>query len=175
MKLVTPFGWVAAGTLLIGAVLPGIVKAGQKERNIAPQHFVCNVGYNLEECKKQLAVLRAIVEKYPTNALGEWTWVMVKSEDWKKMLPKFGLNSYSPAFTCLETKATFIEEALVVQVPERTRELVAKWQMGRDSLLDFAVAHEIGHGMCSSLSEDEANHIVEMLRRNVAPSCQADF
>jgi len=174
MKLNNWVGMVAAMAVM-SAALTGIAEAGEPEHKAAPQHFVCNVGYTMKECNEQMAVLRPLVGKYPKAALGEWTWVLVKSRDWKRMMPMLGLSPDTPAFTCLETRATFIEEALVVRVAERTPELVAKWQMGRESLLEFAVEHEIGHGMCRSLSEDKANRIAAILRRNEPLSCGAGF
>lgn len=175
MKLMRRLGLIAVGPLVLSAVIPTIAVAEQKQRSAAQQQFICNVGYELEECKVQLAMLQTVVEKYPTKALGEWTWVMVKSKDWEEIMVKFKLNPYSPAFTCLEKKVTFIEEAIVVSVPNRTYELVLKWHMGSKSLLDFAVAHEMGHAMCATAQEDKANRVAGLLQRSAPLSCQVDF
>jgi hypothetical protein len=97
---------------------------------------------------------------------------MVKSKDWKDMMPKFRLDSDSPAFTCLETKTTFIEEALVAKVPGRSIELITRWRMGMTELLETAVKHEMGHAICHSLDEDKAIHIAAALERNDLISCK---
>jgi hypothetical protein len=66
--------------------------------------------------------------------------VLVRSQDWQGIASQLRLDPNSPAFSCLETRATFIDEALVGKVAGRSGELVAKRQMGMDSLLDFSGA-----------------------------------
>src|ERR1700759_4485990 len=51
----------------------------------AQPHFVCNAAYSAELCHKQTEVLRGVLTRYPSGALGEWTWVLVRSKDWKPM------------------------------------------------------------------------------------------
>ena len=77
--------------------------------------------------------------------LGDWTWILVRSQDWKPILRRVGRDPDSPAFTILEKRQTFLEEALFNAVPERSRTLLEKWRMPLDQLLMFAVAHELGH------------------------------
>jgi hypothetical protein len=172
MRSTTRMGCILIGMLVATVVLPGMVKGSQMETGRSPQRFVCNLGYTVEECNEQLAVLRVVVAKYRTKALGEWTWVMVKSKDWKDMMPKFRLDPDSPAFTCLETKTTFIEEVLVAKVPGRSIELISRWRMGMTELLETAVKHEMGHAICHSLDEHKAIHIAAALERNDLISCK---
>ncbi len=93
--------------------------------------------------------------QFPTEAPGEWTWVPVRSQDWQGIASQLRLDPNSPAFSCLETRATFIDEALVGKVAGRRGELVAKWQMGMDSLLDLAVRHELGHVLCNQPGKED--------------------
>ena len=172
MKLTT----CMLGTLVL--VLPGItLPAGAEtttiEQRLATQHFFCNTGYALDPCLAQLATLKTVVAKYPIEALGEWTWVLVRSQAWKPLVQMLGLNADSPAFTCLETKTTFIEEALVAKVAGRANELVKRWHMGTTELLHTAVEHEMGHAVCHSLKEEKANHVAALLERKRAISCQS--
>jgi hypothetical protein len=113
------------------------------------------------------------VAKYPTEVLGEWTWVLVRSQDWKPLIKMLGLNADSPAFNCLETKTTFIEEALVAKVPGRASELVERWHMGLTELRNTAAEHEMGHAICHILTEDKANHIAGILKQNRPLTCQS--
>src|ERR1700722_17885187 len=113
MKLKTCFGWVAIHLLLVGIALPRVASATPREDRLATQHFFCNTGYTLDPCREQIAKLKIVVAKYPTEVLGEWTWVLVRSQDWKAQSRTLGLDPDSPAFTCLETPPTFIEEAWV--------------------------------------------------------------
>jgi hypothetical protein len=175
MKLTACLGWMVAGSVMMSAAMPRVAKAGQADAsaNAAPQNFHCYVGYAVEECKQQIEVLKAVVEKYPTKALGEWTWVLVKSQDWKPIVKKLGLDANSPAFTCLEKRVTFVEEALVSSVTgQREEELFGTWHVRGANLLDLAVRHEMGHSICNTKAEDKADHIASVLERHAALSCQ---
>jgi len=46
-----------------------------------------------------------------------------------------GLDPESPAFTFYPKRETFIEEALVTQIPVRDRELLLRWSMSRGTFL----------------------------------------
>jgi len=173
VKLVKGFG------ILMGLLVASTVSKCAPPKNLAtsvsPQHFVCNVGYTLENCHQQLAVLRKALEKYPAAQLGEWTWVLVRSSDWKDIQTARGLDRNSPAFTYFAGKETFLEEALVTEVPERQGALLVLWGMGRDKLLSFAIAHELGHALCNEKDEEKANRAAKSLREGVTPNCEVQF
>src|SRR6185369_6627463 len=170
MKLNNCLEWILTAALL-GMASP--TKASQVDDHLANQHFFCNTGYALDACHSQIAMLKNVVARFPTKALGEWTWVLVRSQDWKGLSRTLGLNPDSPAFTCLETRTTFIEEALVIKVPWRASELIARWHMGITDLLNFAVEHEMGHALCHSWDEDKANHVAGILEQKRPLSCQS--
>jgi hypothetical protein len=166
-------GTIATQILCIAIASPTITKANTAEDPLATQHFFCNTGYKLDPCLEQIAKLRTVVAKFPTEALGKWTWVLVRSQDWKELTKTLGLSPDSPAFTCLETRTTFIEEALVAKVPGRSNELIGHWRIGMTELLNYAVEHEMGHAICHSLDEDKANHVAGILEQKHPLSCQA--
>lgn len=136
------------------------------------QRFVCNTGYTLEKCHGDVAVLRKTLDKYPAAQLGEWTWVLVRSEDWKAITQPRGMNPDSPAFTYYEGKETFLEEALVTVVPRRSATLLITWGMRRDDLLEFAVTHELGHALCNEKSEVKTEYTARLLRGGKPASCE---
>jgi hypothetical protein len=136
------------------------------------QHFVCNTGYSLPKCQVDMAVLKRILAKYPTSDLGEWTWVLVRSADWKYNVMRRGMDPDSPAFTYLPKRETFIEEALVATVPQRAAELILRWQMRTDDLLDLAVSHELAHVLCNEPSEARANGEAVLLRQGKPLACR---
>src|ERR1700693_2800450 len=135
-------------------------------------HFVCNVGYTLEKCRQDIAVLERPLAKYPVAELGNWTWVLVRSEDWKAIHVTRGLDPDSPAFTFYPKRETFIEEALVTEVPGRGRELLLKWNMDRMGLLDLAIRHELGHALCNDANERNADRVANLLEQRKTISCQ---
>jgi hypothetical protein len=170
MKLNNCLEWILIAVLL-GIASP--TNASQVDDHLANQHFFCNTGYALDACDSQIAMLKTVVARFPTKALGEWTWVLVRSQDWKRLSRTLGLNPDSPAFTCLETRTTFIEEALVNKVPWRASDLIARWHMGMTDLLNIAVEHEMGHALCHSRDEDKANHVAGILEQKRPLSCQS--
>jgi hypothetical protein len=138
----------------------------------APQHFVCNTGYTARECHEQMSVLRPLLEKYGAGHLGDWTWVLVKSQDWKAIQLLHGMDPESPAFTVLNRRVTFFEEALLSPVPERRVELVRQWSLGMDDLLTLAITHELGHAFCSERDERKADAYGEQLRKGEPAQCR---
>ena len=139
---------------------------------LAPQHFVCNTGYSVQQCHQQMSVLRPLLDKYGAARLGDWTWVLVKSEDWKTMQQTHGLDPDSPAFTVLNRRETFFEEALLSPVTERRVELIRQWSLSMDDLLNLAVTHELGHALCNERNEKKADAYGEQLRNDIALVCK---
>ena len=138
----------------------------------AHSNFVCNTGYSLEKCQEQVAILRSVLDKYPVQQLGDWTWVLVRSEDWKPILRARGLDPASPAFSFLEKRETFMEEALLAEVVQRRVELLKKWQLPFDRLLELAVTHELGHALCNETDEAKADRYGQALRDGRPAVCK---
>jgi hypothetical protein len=136
------------------------------------QKFVCNTGYTQKQCDEEMVVLRKALANYPVAQLGNWTWILVRSEDWKA-IKLAGLDPGSPAFTVFQKRETFFEEALVSQVPVRGRALVLKWNMGTRDLLDLAIRHELGHALCNDANERNADRVAKLLEQERTISCGA--
>jgi hypothetical protein len=148
------------------------LSAGDSNANTVAQHFVCNTGYTQQKCNEDMAVLRKALAKYSLTRLGEWTWILVRSEDWKPVVVPRRMRSETPAFSYLEKRETFIEEALVTQVPVRSAELLLEWRMSRPDLLDFAIAHELGHALCNETDEAKTNRTARMLQEHQPFACE---
>lgn len=120
------------------------------------QDFVCVSPYTVTECEKQVAILQPVLHRYNAEKLGKWTWVLVRSADWKQFVPQLYLNPDSPAFSHLEMRQTFLEEALLVLKPDRQVELLKIWHIPFDRFLDYAITHELGHAFCNEPDEVKA-------------------
>jgi hypothetical protein len=145
---------------------------GEPYRPTPVQKFVCNTGYTQKQCNEDVLVLRKALANYSLTQLGDWTWILVRSGDWKAVLLPRGLDPHSPAFTYYPKRETFIEEALVTQVPWRSRELLLKWSMDRMGLLDLAIRHELGHALCNDLNERNAERVAKLLEQRKPVSCE---
>jgi len=135
------------------------------------QRFLCASPYSIAECDKQVIILQVALRRYPIQGLGQWTWVLVRSEDWKPILTRAHMDPNSPAFSILERRQTFLEEALVVLKPGRQLELLNKWYIPFEKFLDFAVSHELGHAFCSKSDEIGAERFAQRLRKGQRPEC----
>jgi hypothetical protein len=158
---------------LVAAVPSQSRTDGEPYRSPPTQQFVCNTGYRQKQCDEEMVVLRKALANYPVAQLGNWTWILVRSKDWKAIKLARGLDPDSPAFTFYAKRETFIEEALVTQVPVRGRELVLKWNMGMSDLLDLAIRHELGHALCNDANERNADRVARLLEKGKPVSCEA--
>jgi hypothetical protein len=155
------------------AALPSPPRIGEEPYRPTPvQKFVCNTGYSQKQCLEDMVVLRKALANYPVAQLGDWTWILVRSENWKAILLPRGLDPDSPAFTFYPKRETFIEEALVTQVPVRNGELLLKWNLDRMGLLDLAIRHELGHALCNDANERNADRVANLLELRKTISCQ---
>lgn len=145
--------------------------AGKPERLAPAQRFACGARFTLEECKQSMSVLMKLLQKYRAASLGEWKWVLVRSEDWNHLLLAHGIRPGVPAVSLLEIRTTLFDEALVTGPAGRVSELMDEWHLGRGALLDLAVRHELGHAFCSDASERNAERVAKLLERNKPVSC----
>ena len=104
---------------------------GEPQRSAPARHFVCDKGYTLKQCDEELVVLKKALAKYPIPELGEWTWVLVRSEHWRLTLLTQTLDPGIPALTEPAARATFFDDALVTGASGRMSELMTLWHMGR--------------------------------------------
>jgi hypothetical protein len=168
----TKSGVDVQGSTSAAVRLPLQPASDQTNQLVPIQQFVCSSGYTETQCHEQMMVLRKALAVYPVRELGRWSWILVRSQEWKSILMPRGLAVDSPAFTFYPKRETFIEEALVTQVPVRERELLLKWSMSRERLLDFAIRHELGHAFCNDPSEQHADRIAKLLEQKQAVTCE---
>ena len=158
----------------LGQIGSEIALPGAERRTALPgQEFHCHTDYPLAQCQKDILQLKKILTHYPIEGLGHWTWVLVRSQDWKPISQMLRLNPDSPAFTAMEPRETFLEEALFVHDAQRTSELMREWRMSMPQLLDLAVSHELGHAFCEEPNESAADHFGEELRKGGLAPCRA--
>jgi len=134
--------------------------------------FHCNEGFSVRKCEEQLQRLRDILGDFDLRTLGEWTWILVQSDDWKPILRRVGRDPDSPAFTILAARETFLEEALFDPDPLRKRTFLERFRMSVEDLLPFAVAHELAHALCREVDERRTERYATQLRQTGRTSCR---
>src|SRR5215475_10381891 len=91
----------------MGQTEPEITPSEDRSQTALPgQEFHCHTGYSLAQCQNDILQLKSVLARYPVAALGHWTWVLVRSQDWKLISRVLRLNPESPAFTALEPRET---------------------------------------------------------------------
>jgi len=138
---------------------------------LSGQHFVCNVGYSRDLCHQQSVQLANLLLRYQHDLPEDWTWVLVRSQDWPALLRGLYLHPGSPAFSVLAKRQTFLNEVLIDGSPQDRAELLHTFHVPVDQMLDIAVSHELGHAFCMEGSEREADHFAEQLRKNHVAEC----
>jgi len=136
------------------------------------QEFVCVSPYTIPECKRQVSVLRPVLDRYHAELAGKWTWVLVRSEDWNQITTQLHLNPNSPAFSHLDMRQTFFEEVLLTPKPDRQMQLLEIWHIPFPEFLDVAVTHELGHALCHEPDEAKADRAGQRLRRSQPGICE---
>jgi len=146
--------------------------AASAQKQASQQHIACHVGYTPTECQIATTVLRKALERYQVDALGEWTWVLVRTEDWKRVLSERRFDSNNPAFSYLPKRETFFDGALVVKTSIRGVELGAIWHMPVEDLFDLAIRHELAHALCNDPDETKADRAAIALKNGTPLSCR---
>lgn len=136
------------------------------------QVFQCNGRITLDACRQEVLIaLKPLLDKYGADQLGQWEWVLIPSSQWEMVLTRNGLSPDVPAFTLLEAKVTFFDDALVTGSPQRLSQLMDAWHLGRSSLLDLAVRHELSHAFCMDVNESRAVNNERRLAEKRPPTC----
>jgi hypothetical protein len=143
----------------------------EQGRALTAQHFYCNTGFDQHVCEQHVAKLKAVLRRYPVDAPEGWRWVIVRSEDWQRLLASLHLDRRATAFSALGLRSTFLEEALFAYSPTRADELLRDFHAPFDQLLSIALSHELGHAICHESNETAANRIAEQLRTGKHPVC----
>lgn len=146
--------------------------AAQTNARALKLHFACNVGYTPQECRVASTVVRKALARYPVEALGQWTWVLVRPEDWKQILSDRKLDPNVPAFSILLKRETFLDGSLVVRASIHTFELRAIWHMPVEDLLDLAIRHELAHALCNERNESKTDRASSALKNGAPLSCR---
>jgi hypothetical protein len=113
------------------------------------------------------------LDRYHADQLGQWTWVLVRSQQWKELLRSRDLDADTPAFTYLAKRQTFLEDALVNSNARRSAELMLHWSTPSDDLLDLAITHELGHAVCNERDERKADRYGKALRQGKHAQCES--
>jgi hypothetical protein len=133
--------------------------------------FLCSQKYDRTECVKDASALRQAIAPYPAQLLGEWSFVLVPADDWKALVRGQGGDPASPAFSMLDQRLTLLDGSLFVASAGRNKELLERFGKIGPALVDLAVTHEMGHGICQEKNERRADDYGRELREGKTPDC----
>ena len=133
--------------------------------------FECSQKYDRMECVKDASVLRQAMAPYPLRLLGAWSVVLVPADDWKGLVRGEGGDPVSPAFSMLDQRVTLLDASLFSGSATRNKELMQRFGLMGPQLVDLAVTHEMGHGICQEKDERRADDYGKDLRNGNIPGC----
>jgi hypothetical protein len=129
------------------------------------------VGYVRQECVEHLSRLRAVLVQFSTSRLGDWSWILVSSEEWMPLLRRLHLDNRSVAFSSGEQRTVVLQETLFQSHGEASDRLARNLKVPIDQLLPMAVSHELAHILCRDADEAAANRVGEQLRNGKTAEC----
>ena len=133
--------------------------------------FLCSQTYDRAECVKDATALRQAMSPYPTQLLGTWSFVLVPAGDWNALVRGQGGDPVSPAFSMLDQRVTLLDSSLFIASASRNKELLERFRMIGPELVNLAITHEMGHGICQETDERRADDYGRGLRGGKVPDC----
>ena len=133
--------------------------------------FSCTTDYDPSQCLTSVALLAKVLERYPTEKMGQWTFVLAGSARWKQTIKALGGDTESPAFSELIARVTVLKDDLFETADSRQAMVARRFGLPPGSILDYAVTHEMGHAICGEYQENLADKYGFDLRRGIAPMC----
>jgi hypothetical protein len=162
------FAACAAQTQTLHVVPAHLEATGQTTNSV---QFFCTQDYDRNECSQHALELRRALLAYPLERLGKWSFVLVPSYKWKELVHALGGSSHSPAFTIFEQRTTVMESSLFSPTATRSAEFRRVFGVTGEALLELAVNHELGHGICQERDERRADENGRELRQTKAVNC----
>ncbi len=133
--------------------------------------FFCMHDYENQACLKDCVALRHALASYPLERLGAWSFLLVPTDDWRKMMRGLHLNPVSPAFSNLDQHIIVLESSLITASPTRDKKLLQTFGVVGGALLDLAVTHELGHSICHEGDERRVDDYARELRQTKTVDC----
>jgi hypothetical protein len=133
--------------------------------------FLCSQKYDRAECVKDATALRQAMAPYLIQLLGAWSFVLVPADDWKSLVRGKGGDPVSPAFSMLDQRVTLLDASLFEGSASRNKELMQRFSLMGAPLVEQALTHEMGHGICQEKDERRADNYGRDLRDGKAPDC----
>jgi hypothetical protein len=132
--------------------------------------FFCTKHYDRQACVNHSLALTHALASYPLERIGTWSFVLVPTDDWRKLVRGHG-NPVSPAFSIIDQHITVLESSLFTATPIRNKSLLLTFGVIGSALLDLAVTHELGHAICQDKDERRADDYGRGLRDKKPVNC----
>jgi hypothetical protein len=158
----------AAQTQTLRVVRVDLEATVQTTKNV---QFFCTQDYNRDECRQHALELQRKLMTYSLEQLGTWSFALVPSDKWKDLIRSLGGPTHSPAFTIFEQRITVMDSSLFSATATRSAEFRRIFGVTGEALLELAVNHELGHGICQERDERWANDYGRELRQTKAVDC----
>ena len=152
----------------------GILPIELSDRPASLSHaisFSCTTDYDPSQCLTSVTLLAKVLGRYPTEKMGQWTFVLAGSAHWRQTVKKLGGDPESPAFSELGARVTVLKDELFETADSRQAMLARRFGLPPGSILDYAVTHEMGHAICGERQENLADKYGFYLRRGFPPTC----
>ncbi|HWR16131.1 MAG TPA: hypothetical protein VN577_14990 [Terriglobales bacterium] len=131
----------------------------------------CGDGFTPTACELAKGSLTVAIQQLSPGLPG-WRWVIVPAEKWEAVATSFGISPTTPAFSSLGIQSTYIHCGFVLfdtRLDEHLQSYSSRTGIDR---LRWVVAHELGHIVCGTKDEHEAESAAKKIQarnRNACP------
>lgn len=132
---------------------------------------LCADGLSGSDCQLAQGIVQLSL-KTLSASVPDWRVVIIPESRWATSARMYELKSTTPAFTDLSIRTTYIEASLIFQ-DGRVDENLQRYTSSKGTArLVWVIAHEYGHILCNTRSEQQATSAAGRLiygRRLVCP------
>jgi hypothetical protein len=133
--------------------------------------FLCSQKYERTVCMKDASALRQAMARYPTQLLEQWSFSLVPADDRKALVRS---QERRPGQSGVLDAGSAVDVAgceIVCWKSHRNKELLQRFNLMGATLVDLAITHEMGHGICQEKDEHRADDYGRELRSGKIPDC----
>lgn len=148
-------------TLFILLAFTAVCSKAQHEFGTMPvtgdqSAVLCADGLSGGDCRLAQGIVRLSLKELNVS-VPDWRVVIIAESRWATMAGMYRIKSTTPAFTDLGIRTTYIEASLVFQ-DGRVDENLQRYTSSKGTArLVWVIAHEYGHVLCNTRSEQQAS------------------
>jgi hypothetical protein len=130
---------------------------------VEENYVVCGNGISTGDCRFSRQVVELSLKRL-RSAVSQWRFVIVRADLWPKLCEDFKARTCAPAFTLLNLRTTYLTSSLTFNDGRIDEYLQTYTKLTGQERLDWVMSHELGHILCRTANEKDAESTGGKLR-----------